>query len=254
MVKRIVVLPDIQAPSEDRAAVANVARFVHEWEPDAVFCVGDEADSPEPSRWARGTAEEYAGTLQAGFDRVREVMGTFRVAAGWDVPFTVMRSNHSDRLRTYIKRYGPALTSLRDLRIEHQLGYEELNIEYKDRMWEFHPGWLLAHGDEGNLVQTAGGTALSLARKTGKSILAGHTHRLGMQHEMSGFNGKMTRNLWGIEVGHLMDMRKASYLKTGAANWQQGFVTLTINKSVVHPTIVPIINRSFTVDGVTYAW
>jgi len=252
--KRIVVLPDMQIPSHDPKAVDAVREFVLDYMPDELYCVGDEADSPEPSRWAKGTALEYAGTLQAGFDQVREVMAGFREVIG-DKPFHVMRSNHGDRLRTYLSRYAPALTSLRDLTIEKQLGYDELNITYHDQMWEFSPGWVMAHGDEGNLVQTAGGTALSLARKVGKSIVCGHTHRFGMQHEAKGFNGQINQTLVGIEVGHLMDIKKASYLKTGAANWQQGFVILNIDeKKKVHPTLVPIINRSFIVEGERYAW
>jgi predicted phosphodiesterase len=40
--------------------------------------------------------------------------------------------------------------------------------------------WVMAHGDEGNISQHAGITALNLAKKWGKSVLCGHTHRLGM--------------------------------------------------------------------------
>ena len=254
MSKRIVVLPDIQAPSEDRKAVEAVRAFVQAYQPDELYCVGDEADSPEPSRWAKGTALEYAPTLQAGFDRVREVMAGFKEAIG-DKPFHCSRSNHGDRLRTYVSRYGPALASLRDLSIEHQLGYDELEITYHHKPWRFAPGWLLMHGDEGGMASTAGGTALSLARKTGHSVICGHTHKFGIQHENNSVNGQASRQLFGIESGHLMDLKKAGYLKYGGANWQQGFVLLEISDlGRVHPTLVPIINRSFVVDGVRYEW
>jgi hypothetical protein len=179
-------------------------------------------------------------------------MSGFREALG-DKPFHVMRSNHGDRLRTYCARFSPALSSLRDLRIEHQLGYEELDITYHHQPWRFAPGWLLMHGDEGSMTQTAGGTALSLARKTGHSVVCGHTHKLGFQHENNGVNGQPSRSLIGVEAGHLMNVKLASYLKFGGANWQTGFVLLDISQGRVHPTLVPIINKTFVVDGVTYS-
>lgn len=251
--KRVVVLSDIQAPYHDRKAVAAVQQFVADYDPDELYCVGDEADMPEPSRWNKNTAGEFAGTLQKGLDETAAIMKGFREALG-DKPFHTMRSNHGDRLRHYVSRYAPALNSLRSLEYETLLGYIENDITYHDKIWQFAPGWALAHGDEGNLIRTAGGTALSLAKRTGLSIVCGHTHRAGIQHEHTGVNGKVTNRLYGFEVGNLMDLSKAGYLKTGGANWQQAFGMLYIDKKNVTPVVVPINNRSFTVEGTVYSW
>ena len=251
--KRIIVLPDMQIPYHDPKVVKAMQGFVKEYEPDELFCVGDEADSPEPSRWTRGTAGEYAGTLQKGLDKTAEIMKQFKENIG-DKPFHVMRSNHGDRIQKYVERYAPALASLRDLEYTHLLGYTQNEITYHDKIWSFAPGWIMAHGDEGNLIKTAGGTALSLARKTGSSVVCGHTHRLGIQHEHSGFNGKIQNRLYGVEVGHFMDLSQASYLNTGSANWQQGFSILYVDKGKVTPSIVPVTGRSFIVEGQKYAW
>ena len=62
-------------------------------------------------------------------------------------------------------------------------------------------------GDEGNMSQHAGITALNLAKKWGKSVLCGHTHRLGMSAYAEGVGGHY-RALYGIEVGNLMDRKK----------------------------------------------
>ena len=251
--KKIVVLSDMQIPYHDKKSVDAVIKFVKDYKPDELFCVGDEADSPEPSRWNKGSAGEYAGTLQAGLDKTAEVMAAFKNALG-DKPFHVMRSNHGDRIQHYVSRYAPALASLRDLEYSKLLCYRENEITYHDKLWSFAPGWIMAHGDEGNLSRQAGGTALALARKTGSSVVCGHTHRLGIQHEHSGFNGKIQKRLFGLEVGHLMDLSQASYLNTGSANWQQGFGLLYIDKKIVTPSIVPITNRSFVVEGKQYGW
>jgi len=251
--KRVVVLSDIQAPSHDGRAISALQEFVADFEPDEIYCVGDEADSPEPSRWNKGRAGEYARTLQSGLDKTANIMQGFKEALG-DKPFHVMRSNHGDRISNYIDRYAPALASLRELEYERLLRYDENDIKFHDRIWSFAPGWALAHGAEGNLIQTSGGTALSLAKRIGLSVVCGHTHRQGIQHSHTGYNGRVNQRLFGVEVGHLMDLNKADYLKTGGANWQQGFGILYIRRTNVTPVTVPIVGRSFTVEGETYAW
>ena len=251
--KRTVVLSDMQIPYHDPKAIGAVLEFVKDYQPEQLFCVGDEADSPEPSRWSKGTAGEYAGTLQKGLDTTAKIMKSFKEAIG-DKPFHVMRSNHGDRVQNYIERYAPALSSIRSLEYETLLGYDQNDITFHKNIWRFAPGWAMAHGDEGNLIRSAGGTALSLARKSGLSIVCGHTHKAGIQHEHSGVNGTINHRLYGVEVGHLMDLKKADYLKSGGANWQQAFGLLYEYKGRITPVVVPINNRSFTVEGTVYEW
>lgn len=77
----------------------------------------------------------------------------------------------------------------------------------------------------------------------------GHTHRLGIISETRGYGGKVTSQLTGMEVGNLMDMTLAHYLKGGTANWQQGFGLLTVDGQHVKPEIVEIKKGRFSVDG-----
>lgn len=249
--KRIVVLSDIQAPEEDARLVAAVQEFIKDYEPDELYCVGDEADMPEPSRWNKGSAAEYAGTFQKGLDRTSTIMAGFREVLG-DKPYHLMRSNHGDRIRNYINKYSPALSSLRALEYERLLGYDELGITYHTKIWQFAKGWALAHGDEGSLSPTAGGTALSLAKKVGMSVVCGHTHRAGIQHQHMGYNGKTNHRLFGVEVGNMMDMKKAKYLGAGTGNWQQAFGLLYVVGNTVTPQVIPVVNKSFVVEGKEY--
>jgi len=253
MTSRIVVIPDMQIPDHDAKAINAVMQFVEEYEPDELFCVGDESDSPEPSRWNKGYAAEYAGTFQAGLDLTATVMRGFREALG-DKPFHVQRSNHTDRVSKYIHKYAPALAGLRELEYERLVGYHEIDVKFHREIYKFAPGWAMAHGDEGSMSPVAGSTAMSLARRTGMSIVCGHTHKAGIQHSHDAYNGRISRRLWGVETGHLMDLSKASYLSSGGANWQQSFVILYIDKGKVHPHLVPIIDKQFVVEGATYSW
>jgi len=246
-----ICLPDTQVPDHDQKAVDSVARFIEWFQPSQLAHVGDEADQPEPSRWNKGYAGEYAGTLQDGLDKTHQVLAQFRDAAP-DVPFYLSRSNHGERIRTYLARYAPALAGLKVLEYERLLGLEELEITYVDRPTEIVKGWLLCHGDEGSLSQAAGGTALGLAKKFGRSVVAGHTHRAGIQHAHSGYAGSTRQHLFGMEVGHLMDMRKASYLKGGAGNWQQAIGIIDTDGPKPVPILVPIFNSRVQWMGKTF--
>ena len=90
------------------------------------------------------------------------------------------------------------------------------------------------------------------ARLHGKSVVQGHTHRLGLMTftESSGY--KVGRTLYGMEVGNLMNFAEAKYTK-GTANWTQGFGILRIHGSRVAPQLVPIErDGSFIVEGKVY--
>jgi hypothetical protein len=94
---------------------------------------------------------------------------------------------------------------------------------------------------------------MALARKWGYSVICGHTHKLGIQHEHMAVNSKLTRERFGFEVGNLMALKSAGYLKAGHANWQQGFGILYVDKNRVTPAPVFIRpNGTFVVEGRTY--
>jgi hypothetical protein len=236
----------------DKKAIKNVIKFVKDYEPDELFCVGDEADCLAPARWSKGYAAEHSN-LQRDLDETTRIMGEFRKALG-DYPFHLMRSNHGDRIQRYIERDAPALASLRDLKYEKLLGYRDLEITYHNKLWEFAPGWVMGHGDEGPTSRYSGGTAMTLAKKIGMSVVCGHTHKLGYLHDNKSFNGRYVSNLYGFEVGNLMDLKQATYLKGGSANWQTSFGLLYIHKGKVTPVPVPIQNNSFVVEGKVYSW
>jgi len=231
------VIPDIQYPDHDLKAVHAGLDYIASGTWDGVLIVGDELDSPEPSQWSKGLAGEYAGTLQRSIDGCHDLLADIVDAAG-AAPVHLMRSNHQQRIQNYVARYAPALSSLRSLDYATLLGLDELGITFHREPWMFTKeggGWYLIHGDEGNLIRTAGGTSLGIARRLGASCIGGHTHRLGIQHEHSSMGGKITRHLWGVEAGHWMNMKKASYLRAGSGNWSQGMAVIQDGYPIVLP-------------------
>jgi hypothetical protein len=232
----------LQVPYHHKRAVSALAKFIKAYKPDSVQSVGDEIDMPMISQWTKGTRYEYAGKLHKHRDQTMRVLESLRVEH-------VMRSNHSDRLEKYVRAYAPGLADEPELQLERYMRYADLGITFHRQMWEFAPGWLLAHGDEGGLSQEPGKTALSLAKRTGMSVLCGHTHRAGIVPHTEAYAGKVTRTIYGVEAGCLMAMSRAGYLKSGGANWQTAFSIHFVDGKNVSPHLVYMRqDGSFTWD------
>lgn len=246
--KRIWVISDLQVPFHDQKAVDAItcALEVLREPGDVTLTIGDEQDFQTISRWSDGTPTSYEKSID------RDRWATHNVLKQLGVTDT-LRSNHTDRLFNIVMRKAPGLLDLPELELENFWHLGDLGItHHKQGFFGIAPGWAAFHGDESGLSQVAGQTGRMLSQKTGLSCVIGHTHRLGMQPVTQSAYGKPTRTLFGIECGNLMSMEKALYAKTH--NWQQGFVVLHVEGKVVHPEIVPIVNRSFVVMGERFTW
>ena len=243
--KKIVVISDLQVPYHDPVAIRNVVAFIKRFKPDQVITIGDEIDLPQVSRWTEGTPGWYEQTLASDRDATVEIL--------WDLQVTDMiRSNHTDRLYNVIMKKIPAFLALPELKFEKFMKLDELSIKFHRKPLEFAPDWIAIHGDEGSVKPTPGLTALDAARKHGKSVVCGHTHRAGQSAFTEASGGVLGRVLRGVEVGNLMDFKKAGYTK-GVANWQQAFAVFYVDKKTVTNTIVHIEkDGSFVFEGKRY--
>jgi len=247
--KRVIVVSDLQVPYHDKRAVAALAQFITDIKTpdDVVLSIGDEMDFQTVSRWSAGTPLEYERSIARDRDATVQVLKDLQVDH-------MIRSNHTDRLFNKVMRSAPGLLGLPELELTNFLRLPELGVTFHPNGWDkVAPGWVALHGDEAGVSQVAGQTAQGLAKKTGMSVVCGHTHRLGLQPYSTSVGGTLTRTLWGFEVGNLMDLRQAKYTK-GIANWQQGFGILYVDNKTTTPMPVPISNRSFIVEGDRYSW
>jgi hypothetical protein len=240
------VISDIQYPLHDRRALSAVANFVNDLGVDTA-CVGDEWDATSIGRWVKGRRGEYTGNLDKERNEVAQLLVDLRVTK-------LSRSNHTNtRLEAYLEGGAPALERLPELQYERFMRLDVNGIEFFRQPTQIAPGWYMGHGDEGSMIATAGGTALNIAKRLKRNYICGHTHKLGLQHDHAFLGGRRLQEVWGFEVGNLMDMKKATYLKAGMGNWQQGFGVLVIDGKDVHPIPVQIKpNGSFYFDGKTY--
>lgn len=246
MKSRILVISDLQIPFHHPQAVKNLIKLVNREKFDLVLNTGDELDFTAQSKWAKGTNLEWEGTLDKDRAVAQEIL--------WDLRTTdITRSNHTDRLYHTLLRGAPSLIGLPELEYDKFMDFKSLEIRFHKRPFEFIPGWVLVHGDEGSMNQNGGLTALGLAKKFNKSVVCGHTHRAGISAVSAGVKGDYS-TLWGVEAGNIMDKKKASYLKAGAGNWQMAVSILEVNGKSVTPIIVPINkDGSFTIYGKLYA-
>ena len=239
------IVPDLQVPFEDERAVRNLAGFIRKFKPDQVITIGDEIDLPMISRWTEGTPGFYEQTLAEDRDRAVDVLRALQVT-------DVIRSNHTDRLYNIIMKKIPSFLSLPELRFEKFMKFDELGITFHKNPMAIAPNWIAVHGDHTPIKQLGGLSALEAARRHGKNVISGHTHRAGRSAFTEASGGRLGRVLHGVEVGNLMDFKQASYTK-GTANWQQAFAIMYINKSNVQVDLINIEkNGTFIVGGKVY--
>lgn len=152
------------------------------------------------------------------------------------------------RPRAYLEKYAPALAETGAFDFDKLLRFDELEITKLPDFYKFAPGWIATHGHLANirLTQNAGNTALNAAKKLGTSLVMGHTHRAGISSYTTGYQGN-TSTVTGVEVGHIMDPKKVTYLKGGTGNWQTSLAWLTVEKKHVTPNLLQVSDSRISI-------
>ena len=243
--KRILVIPDLQIPLHDEHVVRNVIKFAKSFKADQTVTLGDEMDMTELGRWSEGKAEWFAQTLDDNRNMTVEIL--------WELGVTdVIRSNHTDRLYNQISSKIPALGSLPELRFEKFLKFDELGIKFHRDEMNIAPNWIAVHGDHTPIKPQGGLSALEGARRRGKNVISGHTHRSGRSSFTEASGGRVGRILQGVECGHMMAPHKASYTH-GVMNWQQSFAIMYVQDKNVQVDLIHIEkDGTFIVSGKRY--
>lgn len=240
MAEHILIIPDTHFPDHDKKLWSATLRLIRETNPDEIIHIGDLLDLPQPSRWTKGTRAEFEGSVYQDTERcIRDFLTPLRDV--YDGTIRIHEGNHDERTRVYIEKYAPAMAKTDFFNFEKLLRFDDFEIEKLPDFYDVAPGWLTTHGHRGGirLNQNAGMTALNAAKRIGKSIVMGHTHRAGIASASTGLGGRVDV-LTGMEVGHIMDPKKVTYLKGATGNWQQGLGWLTVEGKHVTPKIIPV--------------
>jgi hypothetical protein len=246
-IKRVAFISDLQVPFFNEAAVKSVGKFLTKWHPHQTICIGDEIDLPQLGGFNAGTIDEMVGNINDDRIQTQQVLSYLGVT-------DVLGSNHGIRLYRSIKKRLPSFLNLPELQYEKFMGYDKLGIKFRPYGYDWAHGWTAVHGDAFPLSQVPGQTALNGARRLGKSVVCGHTHRLGQSAFTEASRGQLGRTVWGVEVGMLVDLSSTGMAYTrGYANWQTGFAVAYVQERRVQIVTVPInTDGSFIFEGKLY--
>jgi len=253
-IKTTVIVPDIQYPYHDKLALSKILGVIEDVQPDAVFQIGDGIDFPQVSRWSKGTAGEYAPTLQEHIDGYRaDFLKPVRELAPRAV-VTWLEGNHDLRVKDFISQYAAPLGPLRALEMKSLFGLDELSIDYVRGPIRIGTNTYAVHGHEsGGYSAQPQAWELKFVRRYGsdKNVLFGHTHQPYLLTRAYGFGGKVSPR-FTMNVGSIMDPTEARYVKDGAVSWVPSFAILRDNGKQVWPELITMSNRQFFCGGKLY--
>lgn len=170
-----VVLSDQHYPYHDHDAEALTLEFLSRHQPRGIHLLGDVADFYQASRFDKDPERAYQ--LQDDLDAVVGYLAKVREAAP-AAEVIYKGGNHEDRLRRYLWSQAKELSSLRSLSYDQLLMLDHFNIRWQPYEQPYSVGKLtLCHG---YLVRKwSGYSARGHYEKFGRSVLHGHTHRMG---------------------------------------------------------------------------
>ena len=248
------VIPDVQYPYHDAVALKKLISVATDIQPDAIVQIGDGIDFPQVSQWNKGTAGEYADTLQEHIDGyVTGVLHPLRQASP-EASFTWLEGNHDLRVREFVRKYAAPLGPLRALEMKSLFGLDEMSIDYVRGPHRVATNTYAIHGHEaGGYCASASAWDLKFTKRYGsdKNFIFGHTHQPFIISRAFGYSGKVSPR-FTMNVGSIMDPVQATYVKDGAVSWVPSFALLRDDGKRVWPELVTMVDRLFYVSGKRY--
>jgi hypothetical protein len=224
------------------------------YKPHILISIGDLADIFALSRHPKGLRvptnpqKEFEDTRRL-WDELVEISGAY-----WSF---IILGNHEDRVYRFLQDMAPQLGGMVDphtrepFSFHAMLGYtakDNITFLYGTEERGGYEGGLLLNDDLGLhhgivIRPKPGASPLADMDRWVRSIVHGHTHRMGLvARDMTPNEDMPTGVLRGFELGHLTDMDHSymAYAKQMFPNWHPGFGVLRVHNGVVHMAPVPI--------------
>ena len=239
---RAVVTCDYHIPFLDQNVFNTMLSFTKKYKPNLFVINGDFMDMYSLSDFEKNP--ERVNNLQQEIDLAKKVLKQIKRTVGKKCRVVLLEGNHENRLQKFIWR-NKELKDLNILTLPSLLGLGELGIDFipaNRDYWRTQNGHfslnnlIITHGDS-RLNGTAtskysGYSAKNSMYNLNTNIIIGHCHRLAQVYATT-----PDRTLIGIEGGSLC-------VKTGTANWQQGFVSFEQSTTDFKPTLHFINQKS----------
>lgn len=202
-------------PGKPTTAHRAFVQFCKSIKPDIVIMNGDVIDAATISRHPPIGWESFPTVqeeLEVAAERLEEIENVTKNAERiWTL------GNHDARFETRLATVAKEYAGVH-------------GVHLKDHFPKWKPAWSVEIGGQHGAVvkhRFKGGAnaASSNALWSGRTIVTGHLHRLGV-NAISDYNG--TR--WGVESGMLADPFSPAfkgYTEDNSLSWQSGFVVLT---------------------------
>lgn len=201
---------------------------IRDLKPDGVLFNGDILEGAEISRHPQ--IPGWSEPLQSEFDFCREMVRQTREDAKHAGDLFWTGGNHDvDRLAMYLTQTAKALSGLRDLRIDKQLGLDDYNVKLFNGgtiaspkgTEDACPGFLLFdfyrihHG-----VRLGQNPAADELKDAGRSGQSGHVHRAGLAFGTTERNESMS---WMSTPAGCRHEAGRAYMRGSTTGWQRGF-------------------------------
>ena len=212
VLERHVILSDIHGPYVNQPAFKMVLDFTREFKPTHIDIIGDCVDFFDVSRYTKDPLRKMFLGREVAFT-IDVILAELRAAAPKS-KITWVAGNHEDRLTTYLANRAPELASLPSLDMRSLFETEKLRIIYTTSAIELGDT-VLTHGHMAR--KGSGATARAMLDTYGRSVVHGHTHRLGAIYKTSNH-----KTFMAFENGCLCSF-DVPFIKDGMADWQLGY-------------------------------
>ena len=240
--KKIFGFGDFQINKHDRDFLARIVQLIADEKPDMICLTGDESDNSAVGRHAKGLKEEFESNLQDQIDETTNWFAAIRDAAP-NAEIHMAHSNHMEWITRAIHTRLPGLATLRVLTPEILYQLNDFDIQYQRKIYEFVPGYVLAHGHQWSFTSGSHATQGAQAvRRLGKSLLAGHCHQGILKPVYIGYEGKGEQLVYA-NPGCVMDFEKAmesngGYISGTSPDWSKGIVVITHDQGLNYTELV----------------
>lgn len=247
--RKIIAIPDIQAPQHDPTAVATAIKIVKGEKPNKVIHLGDLTALDACSKFKKRKWAEANLTAAQEITAANKILDRFDSVIDGRTKVVFLEGNHERRLEDYILRNARDLgEGFKGLTIQEQLHLDERGYEYVPtgrqpyRIGEV--GFL--HGWYTNKYH-----ARTHVEDGGENLIYGHVHDLQIH---TGKHLDYQEPRIAMSAGCLCKFHQ-EYNEGRPTNWIHGVAVIYVDEKtgLFWPYFVPIINGKAVFNGKQYS-
>lgn len=245
--RKVLVLPDIHCPVEDKLTLGAVEAYMKDFQPDELIYLGDLLDlNCISAHNVTNLRAVEAQRLDKDFAAAREILVRHRKLLPSGAKVTYLEGNHEHRLARYVDA-NPQTEGILD--VERQLGLRDLKIRYI-RSWSKGEVYRVGKAAFIHGVYVSPTHAKQHVEAYGENIFYGHVHSTESHAKTKHGDNKTSI---AQSLGCLCKYDQ-SYMLGKPSRWQQAFgVFYFFPDGFFNYYVVSIFKHRFTApNGVVY--